>query len=163
MSLREINTRIRNINQSLDQRKKRLAQLEAQDDPESIIEAARVKNELALLEVEKTNLSEEASRLRRQLEVKLPDVESQYFKACEDQKRLLKKLYEVTSIFLESIEQIKVSIDNTRKKFMGYRNVAMELEQTPKSIHLEGLYNMNERIITQIKTFSEWLKERLER
>jgi len=161
MSLKDINRKIKLIEENIDRRQRQLSLIEQSENIEEVIKTPLIKNEIQILQKEREKLNQEAERIKKHLEAKLPEVEYQYFKACEDQKKLLRKLYEVTSEFLEVISEVKNSIDTTHKIFMGYRNIAMELEETPKSIHLKGLYNMNAKVIEQIRTFHRWLRERV--
>ena len=163
MSLREIRRKINLIEAAIKERQKKLSIIEGEKNAENIVKIPLLKNEIEILHAEKGRLVEEGERLKTHFEQSLLKAEKEYLQACEEQSKLLKKLCDITERFLSYVEEVKDSTKLTHHLFIPYKNISLELEKTPKSLHIEGLYSLNEKIITQIKTFYEWARERVDR
>jgi len=132
----EILKKIGNLEQAIQARSKRLAQLEAMDNPEAIIEIVKIKNELELLQAEKNKLDEEAEKLKILLTDKLPQLEKAYLEGVKRQKDALARFYETCKKLQAEIEGLKKIVDEVHQLFIPYRNCCQELQVTPKSVHL---------------------------
>ena len=132
----EILKKIGNLEQAIQARSKRLAQLEAMDNPEAIIEIVKIKNELELLQAEKNKLDEEAEKLKILLTDKLPQLEKAYLEGVKRQKDALARFYETCKKLQAEIESLKKIVDEVHQLFIPYRNCCQELQVTPKSVHL---------------------------
>jgi len=161
MSLRQVKEKINLIEAAIREREKKLSIIENQKNIEDIVKIPLIKNEISILQAEKGRLAEEVEKIKASLEQALPEAERKYLDACEEQKRVLKKLYEATEKFLSCIEDLKTSIKTTHYLFIPYKNISLELEKAPKNLHIEDLYSLNEKVIAQTRIFYEWLRERV--
>jgi len=132
----EILRKIKNLEQAIQARSKRLIQLEIQDSPEAVIEIVKIKNELDLLQAEKNKLDEEAEKLKILLTDKLPQLEKAYLEGVKRQKDALARFYETCKKLQAEIEGLKKIVDEVHQLFIPYRNCCQELQVTPKSVHL---------------------------
>ena len=158
MSRVEVLRKIKSIEQAIETRSKRLAQLEAMDDPETIIEIVKIRSELELLQAEKNKLDEEAEKLKILLTDKLPQLEKAYLEGVKRQKDALARFYETCKKLQAEIESLKKIVDEVHQLFIPYRNCCEELQVTPKSFHLLDI-----PFITQLSrwlaNFTEWFEK----
>jgi myosin heavy subunit len=136
MSRVELLKKIRNLEEAIQTRSKRLAQLNAMDDPEAIIEAVKIKDELRLLNDERSRLLKEAEILRALLENRLPELEKAYLDGVRKEKDVLARFYETCKELQAEIDEIKKIINQVHHLFIPYQNCCQELQITPKSVHL---------------------------
>ena len=132
----EILKKIKNLEQAIQTRSKRLTLLEAIDNPEAIIEAVKIKNELDLLRTEKNKLDQEAEKLKTLLESKLLELEKTYLDGVRKEKDALARFYETCKELQAEIESLKKIVDEVHQLFIPYQNCCQELQVTPKSVHL---------------------------
>jgi len=158
MSRVEVLKKIRNLEQAIQNRSKRLAQLEAIDNPEAIIEAVKIKDEIKLLEGEKASLLEEAEKLKILLTDKLPQLEKAYLEGVKRQKDALARFYETCKKLQAEIESLKKIVDEVHQLFIPYRNCCEELQVTPKSVHLIDIPFLMQ-ISRWITNFTEWFEK----
>jgi DNA repair exonuclease SbcCD ATPase subunit len=159
MSRVEVLRKIKSIEQAIETRSKRLAQLEAIDNPEAIIEAVKIKNELDLLRTEKNKLDEEAEELKTLLESRLPELEKAYLDAVKREKAMLREVYETCKHLENKIQQLREIANEVHVKYyIPYRNICDELQITSKSFHLLDI-----PFITQLSrwlaNFTEWFEK----
>jgi len=155
----EILKKIKNLEQAIEIRSKRLAQLEAMDDPEAIIEIVKIRSELELLQAEKNKLDEEAEKLKILLTDKLPQLEKAYLDAVKREKAMLREVYETCKHLENKIQQLRgIANEVHTKYYIPYRNICDELQITSKSFHLLDI-----PFITQLSrwlaNFTEWFEK----
>ena len=154
----EILKKIKNLEQAIEIRSKRLMQLETQNEPEALLESIKIRNELELLNNEKSRLVEQAEILKKSLVERLPTLEREYINAVEKERAELKKLYNTCKTLQNQIEQLREIANEVHQLFIPYRNCCEELQVTPKSFHLLDI-----PFITQLSrwlaNFTEWVEK----
>jgi exonuclease VII large subunit len=159
MSRVEILKKIRNLEQVIQTRSKRLAQLEAMDDPEALLESIKIRNELELLNNEKSRLVEQAETLKNSLQEKLPILEREYLIAVERERAELKKLYNTCKTLQNQIEQLRETANEVHiKYYIPYRNICDELGVVAKSMHLLEL-PFTSQIERWLGNFIQWYEK----
>jgi exonuclease VII large subunit len=155
----EVLKKIRNLEEAIQTRSKRLAQLEAMDNPEALLESIKIRSELELLNNEKSRLVERTETMRKSLEKRLPTLEREYLNAVERERAILKKLHDTCKTLQNQIEQLRETANEVHiKYYIPYRNICDELQITPKSVHL-----LDVPFLTQLSrwlaNFTEWFEK----
>ena len=155
MSRVELLRRIKSIEQAIETRNKRLTELERRDDPESLLEIARIRGELELLNNEKSRLAGQAEALKKSLEERLPALEKEYLSAVEEERAELKKLYLMCKNLEGQIQKLRKTANDTHMRFIPYKNVCDELGIAAKNLHLLELPFIPQ-LSRWINNFMEW-------
>jgi hypothetical protein len=154
----EILKKVKTLEQTIETRSKRLAQLEAMDDPEAIIEAVKIKEEIKLLGEERSRLLEKAENLKALLESRLPQLEKAYLDAVKEERTALRKLYDTCKNLLTQIRELRKIANDTHMKFIPYKNHCDELGIVAKSMHLLELPFMSQ-IERWLGNFIQWYEK----
>jgi exonuclease VII large subunit len=158
MSRVEILKKIRNLEQAIQNRSKRLTQLEAMDDPEALLESIKIRNELELLNNERSRLVEQAETLKNSLQEKLSALEREYLDAVEREKAAIKKLYNMCKNLQTQIREVREIANDTHMKFIPYKNHCDELGIPAKSLHLLEVPHISQ-LTRWLANFTDWVEK----
>jgi len=155
----EILKKVKSLEQAIQNRSKRLTQLEAIDNPEALLESIKIRNELELLNNEKSRLVEQAETLKKSLVERLPTLEREYLNAVEKERAELKKLYNTCKTLQNQIEQLRETANEVHiKYYIPYRNICDELQITSKSFHLLDIPFLTQ-LSRWLANFTEWFEK----
>ena len=155
----EILKKVKSLEQAIQNRSKRLTQLEAIDNPEALLESIKIRNELELLNNERSRLVEQAETLKKSLVERLPTLEREYLNAVEKERTMLKKLYDTCKTLQNQIQQLRETANEVHVKYyIPYRNICDELGVIVKSIHLLDVPFLTQ-LSRWISNFTEWFEK----
>jgi hypothetical protein len=154
----EILKKIKNLEQAIETRSKRLMQLETQNEPEALLEIVKIRNELELLNNEKSKLVEQAEIMKKSLEERLPALEREYLDAVEREKAAIKKLYNMCKNLQTQIRELREIANDTHMKFIPYKNHCDELGIPAKSLHLLEVPHISQ-LTRWLANFTDWVEK----
>ena len=157
--LKKLQKQIREIQQAIIEREKRINTLNASTNAEAIIEKSRLEGEIEILNKKLSELKTEYEKISQDLQRRLPELEKQYLEQVEKQKKILAELYEKINMVVELISTLKKNVDETRGQFIPYSNVVYELEQPIKHVHLEDVPSFLKNAEKFLNVFLNWYRE----
>ena len=159
MSRVEVLRKIKSIEQAIEIRSKHLMQLETQNEPEALLESIKIRNELELLNNEKSRLVEQAETLKNSLQEKLPTLERVYLDAVEKERAAIRKLYNTCKILEKQIEELRETVNEVHiKYYIPYKNCSDELGIPVKSLHLLEIPHISQ-LSLWLNNFVIWVQK----
>jgi hypothetical protein len=158
MSLGDLRKKIYSLGKAIEDRKKLISSLEANDNPENIIRIVTLKSEVSILESEKIKLENEYQVRKAEVEQQYPKMLREYGEKVNIQKRILGEVIEAAEILKQKLQKLRNNIDEVEKTFHPYRSIAVELGVPTKHMHLVW-GDVFIRLSRELENFLSWYQK----